>query len=111
MSSMGTGPTAGVAQTALNAQQVARQRDKKVRDEKHQSERIKDTFETHLRAVEEGDEAEAPSQLRLDQQVPQHEHNGNPVDPSPRHTRDEQSDDKPDHKDDNEDRPRLDIRA
>lgn len=65
MSVMGTGVAAGAAQAAHNAQQVARRRDQRANEPAEGSSRMREVFETHLRAVEEGDQGEAPTQLRI----------------------------------------------
>lgn len=73
MTSIGTGVAAGVAQTAQQAQEVARRRDRKVSDENAAAKRITDLIEIHMRALEEGDEANSPSQLLIDGQLPHHQ--------------------------------------
>ena len=60
MSNMGTGVAAGVAQVAHQAQQVSRQRDKRVRDRQRSSQQVKDIYETHLRVLDEQDGESAP---------------------------------------------------
>ena len=75
MSLMGTGVAAAVAQTALQAQQVARRRDRRTTATKEEARRVRELFELHLRAVEEGEEAGSASHLHV---------SGNPPDrPSP----------------------------
>ncbi|MBI1337683.1 MAG: hypothetical protein GC164_12065 [Phycisphaera sp.] len=77
MSSLGTTPAAGVAQTALNAQQTARRIDRSRNQSEAQARRMKELLETHMQALDEGDEFESPAQLHIDSQVPDH---GNPRD-------------------------------
>lgn len=72
MSSIGTGIAAGVAQTTQTSQQVSRQRDKRRADNKSQLKELRDSFEIHMRAVDEGDEPDTPAQLHIDQDVPEH---------------------------------------
>ena len=73
MSVLGTGVAAGVAQTAQQAQQVARQRDKQHTQTAADASRLQELLETHLRALDEGDESDTPAQLRIDGQLPEHE--------------------------------------
>lgn len=73
MSVQGTGVAAGVAQTAQLAQQVAQRRDKEHTQRASDASRLQDLLETHLRALEEGDESDAPAQMRIDGQLPEHE--------------------------------------
>ena len=73
MSVLGTGVAAGVAQTAQTAQQVVRQRDKRHTQTAADASRLQDLLETHLRALDEGDEAQTPAQLHIDGQLPEHE--------------------------------------
>ena len=73
MSAIGTGVAAGVAQTALQSQQVARNRDRREAQNAADTARLQDLVEMHLRALEEGDETETPAQLHIDGQLPEHE--------------------------------------
>ena len=57
MSVMGTGVGAGVAQAALQAQEVARNRDKERTETIQTANRVREIFETRLRNLEEGEEA------------------------------------------------------
>ena len=70
-----TGIASGVAQTALQAQQVARRRDKRSQQASGESERVREMIEAHMRALEEGDEATLGSvtQLHVDSELPQHQ--------------------------------------
>ena len=67
MSIIGTGGAAGVAQTAYQAQQVARQRDQAARSTA-EAKQLRELLD-HMRALEEGDEFESPAQLRVDGQL------------------------------------------
>lgn len=69
----GTGVAAGVAQTTLQAQQLARQRDKLVRDAKRLAQDQLEIQRVRLEGLEEIDAAEHASSVRIDNQVPQHE--------------------------------------
>lgn len=69
MSTMATGVAAGVAQTAHQAQQVARRRDKRLREDQRPAQRVRDTYETHLRVLEEHDESESAPRLVVDGQM------------------------------------------
>ena len=71
MSVIGTGIAAGVANTANQAQQVARSRDKQRSADTDEARRLREMFETRLRTLEEGEQT--PTQLRIDSEVPQHE--------------------------------------
>ena len=70
--SIGTSIAAGVAQTGLNAQQTSRQQDAKKSQQSERSKRQKENFESHLQAIEEGDDVD---RLYIDGQVPEHEQN------------------------------------
>lgn len=72
MSVIGTGTAAAVAQTALQAQQVARRRDREKTDSAGDVKRLRELVEAHLRALEEGDEARTPAQLHIDGELPEH---------------------------------------
>jgi hypothetical protein len=74
MTQAGTGIAAGVAQTALQAQQVARRRDAAVSREAADAKRLRELLQTHMQALEEGDEFESPAQLHIDGQMPEGEH-------------------------------------
>lgn len=73
MSVMGTGVAAGVAQSAHNAQQVARQEDKRRSDANRASREVRDRYEHLLQDLEEGEDAGTVARLTIDDQVPQHE--------------------------------------
>lgn len=72
MSVLGTGIAAAVAQTAHQAQQVARQRNRAHAASSHDARRLRELLESHLQAVEEGEEAQNPAQLHIDAQLPEH---------------------------------------
>ena len=71
VSVMGTGAGAGVAQAALQAQEVARNRDKERTETIQTASRIREIFETRLRILEESEET--PTQLRIEGEVTRHE--------------------------------------
>ncbi|QDU32563.1 hypothetical protein KS4_05950 [Poriferisphaera corsica] len=74
MSVMGTGVAAGVAGTALQSQQQARKRDKKVREEQHSAEKVLEVFEAHIKGLEENDGDENSSaRLHVEAQLRDHE--------------------------------------
>lgn len=75
MTVVGTGVAAGVAQTAATAQQVARRKDKRAQQSGQDADRVREMIETHLRGLEEGDEATLGSvtQLHVDGQLPEHQ--------------------------------------
>jgi len=70
MSVSGTGVAAGVAQTGLQAQQVARERDRRVADQREEARRLRERFEAALRAVEEGDAAGLSTHLDVSDELP-----------------------------------------
>jgi len=74
MTQAGTGIAAGVAQTALQAQQVARRRDAAAGRDAADGKRLRELLQTHMQALEEGDEFESPAQLHIDGQMPEGEH-------------------------------------
>ena len=74
MSVMGTGIAAGVAATALQSQQQARKRDKKVREEQQSAEKVLEVFEAHIKGLEENDGDESSSaRLQVEAQLRDHE--------------------------------------
>lgn len=72
MSMMGTNLAAGVAQTTLQAQHVARQRDSRDR-RAADTKRLPEVIEARLRALEEGDAADSSTAPHIDQQLPEHQ--------------------------------------
>jgi hypothetical protein len=69
MSMIGTGPAAGVAQVALQAQQVARQRDSRQAQSSAAAARLRDQVDDHLSVLDEADE-ETPEQLSINSHLP-----------------------------------------
>ncbi|MFP4145262.1 MAG: hypothetical protein ACLFV3_08975 [Phycisphaeraceae bacterium] len=72
MSVQGTSVAAGLAQTGLQAQQVARKRDRQAREKERAAQRTREVAEVQIRGIEEDDAAEDATRLHLDQEVPQH---------------------------------------
>jgi len=72
MSVLGTSVAAGVAQTGLQAQQVARRRDRANTSATADARRVRELLEQHMRALEEADEFESTDQLHIDGQLPEH---------------------------------------
>jgi hypothetical protein len=72
MSVFGTGPAAGVAAAALSAQQTARSKDREKTASARESKRLRELMEAHLLALEEGDESDTPTQLHIDNHLPEH---------------------------------------
>lgn len=72
MSTMGTGPAAGVAQTALTAQQTARTRDREKNRRAAETRDLRESVDTHVQAIDEGDEDGMPTQLHVEGELPQH---------------------------------------
>ena len=75
---LGTGVAAGVAQTAHQAQQLARQRDKRVRDAKRLADHQLEVQRAQVEGLEEIDAAEDVTRIHIDNQVPEHEHRNLP---------------------------------
>ena len=75
MSVIGTGVAAGVAQTGLQAKEVAKRKDRAETDSAKEARRMRETLEGHLRALEEGDRVDinSPTNVRIDEQIPEHE--------------------------------------
>lgn len=71
MSMLGTGVAAGVAGVALQAQSVARQRDRQNVHTARDIRRMQELLQTHLDALDEGD-TQSPAQLHVDDQLPDH---------------------------------------
>lgn len=69
MSTMGSGVAAGVAQTAHQAQQVARRREKRVREDQRPGQRVEDIYKTHLRVIDENDESESAPRIAVDDKM------------------------------------------
>jgi len=78
MSMIGTGIAASVAQTSHNAQQIARQQEKRRSDQSRGARDAIDRYEHLIQDVEEGE----ATRLAIDEQVPDHEqkHTGDEAD-------------------------------
>jgi hypothetical protein len=74
MSVVGTGIAASIAQTSLQAQQVARQRDQRDRQISGDTRRINELIEARMLALEEGDRGDTANAPRVNDQLPQHRH-------------------------------------
>jgi len=74
MGVIGTGVAAGVAQTALQAQQVGRNRNKRAADAARAGQRLRELAEVRLRGIEEQDVGDDATRIHIDNQVPEHEH-------------------------------------
>lgn len=74
MSAIGTGVAAAVAQTSLQSQQVARQRDKRESNRTRQAQQDTEVFETRLLGLEEHDGDEQATRLHVDNQQPDRDH-------------------------------------
>lgn len=75
MSILGTSVAAAVAQTSLQAQQVARQRESVRHQTTRDAQRVQDLIEAHMLALEEDDQLDTSDQLRIDGRLPQHQTN------------------------------------
>ncbi len=73
MSVMGTSIAAGVAQAGHQAEQVARQRDRRTRERADSARRVADAYEALLVHLQESEDAESGARVRIDDQVPEHE--------------------------------------
>lgn len=78
MSAMGTGVAAGVAQAALQSQQLGRQRDVRNRQTQRTADRQKEIAQVRVQGLEEVDHAEDATRIRIDNQVPDHERHDQP---------------------------------
>ena len=74
MSVLGTNLAAGVAGVALNAQQLAQAKDKHVREKERPTRKLQDTYDTHLRVLEEHEEGEAAPRLVVDDRLQESPH-------------------------------------
>ena len=77
MSVLGTGVAAGVAQAGLQAQQTARERDRKKAHEAQTAQQVRESFEAHLSTLEKVEQVEQLDPLQIDEHLPQH-HNTPP---------------------------------
>jgi len=66
MSVLGTGIAAAVSQTGLQAQQVARESDRKKAQDDESARRVRKRFEAHLHSLEDLDQIEPVDQIRVD---------------------------------------------
>jgi hypothetical protein len=73
MGIIGTGIAAGVAATAQQAEHVSRRRKRVKTESKEDAKRIRDEVESHLLALDEGDGNNSATQLRIDENVPEHQ--------------------------------------
>ena len=74
----GTGVIAGVSQTALQSQQLGRLRDKRSREAKRTAQRQQEIERVRMQGLEEDDGAEQATRIRIDSQIPEHEHHEHP---------------------------------
>lgn len=74
MSAIGTGIAAAVAQTGLQSQQVARQKDKRENSRTREAQRDTEVFQTRLLGLEEHDGDEAATRLHIDNEQSDREH-------------------------------------
>jgi hypothetical protein len=73
MSVLGTSLAAGVAQTAQNAQQVARQRDQQDAEHSADGRVMRDLFDSHLQGFEDSTHEGSAAHLHVDGQLPEHQ--------------------------------------
>ena len=71
MSVLGTGVAAGIAQTALQAQQAARQHDKQDTQTGSESRAVRDLFETFLDGFEDSSRDDSATHVHVDGEVSQ----------------------------------------
>lgn len=74
MSNIGISIAGSVAQGSLQAQQISRALHRHNTDTAAEAKRLRERIDAHLEAVDEGDEANLISQLRIDDQVPERGH-------------------------------------
>jgi type II secretory pathway pseudopilin PulG len=84
MSGIGSIIASGVVPATQQASQVARERDKQVRQQQRAAQRTREIFEAHLQTLEENDETETNARLRADAQMHLTEHNPPQPEPGPR---------------------------
>lgn len=70
MSVLGTGVGAGVAQSGLQAQQVAGESDRKKSQLSENARRVRETFEAHLHSLEDPEKVEPVDHLQIEGHVP-----------------------------------------
>ena len=83
MSVIGTGVAAGVAQSGHQAQQVGRREHRARSEAADAARRVRQMLESHLESLAE-DDATSLTQLRIDDQVPEHERGTAPLAPESR---------------------------
>ena len=66
MSVLGTGVAAGVAQTSLQSQQIARERDRKKAQDDDGVKRVQEQFDAHLHALEDVNKVESVGRLQIE---------------------------------------------
>ncbi len=66
MSVLGTGVAAAVAQTSLQAKQVAHDRDRKKAQNDQNNQRLRESFEAHLHQLEDAHQVEPVDRLQID---------------------------------------------
>lgn len=66
MSVLGTGIAAGVSQTGLQAQQLAREVDRKKTQDDESARRVRERFEAHLHTLEDPEKVELTDRIRVD---------------------------------------------
>ncbi len=71
MSTISLGIVGGVAQGSAQARDVSRAIHRQQTDESADAKRVRERLNAHLDGLDEGDEASAISELRIDDQVPQ----------------------------------------
>jgi hypothetical protein len=71
MSAISLGIAGGVAQGSAQAREVSRALHRQQTDESADARRVRERLNAHLDALDEGDEANAISELHVDDQVPQ----------------------------------------
>ncbi len=73
MTSIGTNHiAASAAQTAQQAEKVARKRDEQRARDLQRQRQVQDLFETHLTSLTDADESRDAQQTRIDEQIPDH---------------------------------------
>lgn len=85
MSVLGTGVAAGVSQTGLQAQQVAREVDRKKAQDEESARRVRERFEAHLRTLEDPEQVERVDRVRVDEHSFQDQSSQNQADSKQSH--------------------------
>ncbi|MEX2213711.1 MAG: hypothetical protein WD768_06265 [Phycisphaeraceae bacterium] len=74
MSTLGMGIAGSVAQSSVQAGHVSKAQHRARTDQAADARKVREKLSEHFEAVEEGDEANLVSKVRVDEDVPEHDH-------------------------------------